>query len=109
MMSCSEATVGWSPEYRRYIPARRSSALGRDVLAVACRQKKIPLHEAALSVLLSGGYSRFSSSAMAAGSSFSSSKEMPLTARKASSSLPSFSDMAIPCAVSVFICASSAA
>ena len=101
--------MGWSPEYRRYIPARRSSALGRDVLAVTCRQKKIPLHAAALSVLFSGRYSRFSSSAIASGSLFSSPKEMPLTARKASSSLPSFSDMAMPCAVSVFICASSAA
>lgn len=73
------------------------------------RVKGIPLHEAALNVLLSGAYSRFSSSAMVAGSSLSASKGMPLAARKVSSSRPSFSDMATLWAVSSSICASSAA
>ena len=83
--------------------------MGSAVLAVTFRQKKIPLHEAALSVVLSGVYSLFSNSAMVFGSSLSASKGMPLAARKASSSRPSFSDMATPCPVSSSICASNAA
>ena len=83
--------------------------MGSAVLAVTFRQKKIPLHEAALSVVLSGVYSLFSNSAMVFGSSLSASKGMPLAARNASSSRPSFSDMATPCAVSSSICAFSAA
>ena len=91
------------------MPARSVSALGSDVLAVTFSPKNIPLHVAAASELLSGAYSRRSSSAMVSGSSFSSSKEMPFEARKASSSRPSFPDITMPCAVSASIWESSVA
>ena len=80
-----------------------------QVLAVTFRPKKIPLHEAAPRVLLKGVYRRFSNSAMVSGSLFSSSKAMPFAARKASSSFPSFSDIAMLCAVSASIWESRAA